>query len=234
MSKKVAVMQPYFFPYIGYFQLINSANVFVNFDDVNFIKKGWISRNYILNKDKPFLFSIPLEKPSQNRLIRDLSINNVSDWKIKFLKTVSHFYKNAVCFNDVYKVIDDVINFESNNLSEFVLNSIKKIAGFLNIKVKFIDSSSKYNNSDLKRENRIIDICKKEKAGEYINPIGGVALYSKSDFESCGIKLSFLKSGKIRYKQFNDNFIDNLSIIDILMFNPKERVSELLNNYKII
>lgn len=233
MSKKVAVMQPYLFPYIGYFQLINACDCFINFDDVKYIKKGWINKNYILSNSKPLLFSMPLEKASQNKSIREINICDDPNWKRKFLLTLQFSYEKAEYYKIIIKLIKDILNFENRNLSEFLLNSIKKISDYLSVSTEIIDSSSVFKNSDLKSEKRIIDICRQCEADEYINPIGGVELYSKQAFESEGIKLNFLKSGSITYRQFGNKFIENLSIIDILMLNNKRKIREFLNTYEL-
>lgn len=233
MSKKVAVMQPYLFPYIGYFQLIYACDCFINYDDVKYIKRGWINRNYILCNSEPLLFTMPLEKASQNKSIRDISIYDDASWKRKFLTTLHFSYKNAEFYKNIITLLEDILFFESRNLSVFILNSIKKISEYLSIPTEITDSSSVFNNDNLKKEKRIIDICRKTGADEYINPAGGIELYSKKDFESEGIKIKFLKPGYISYKQFGSKFTENLSIIDVLMFNPQKKVSEFLKEFEL-
>lgn len=231
---KIAIMQPYIFPYIGYFQLINAADKFVIYDDVNFIKKGWINRNKILVNGKANLFTIPLRKSSQNKLIKEIEISLTLHWKPKFLKTVESSYCKAPYFKDTFGIISSVIQNSELNISKFILNSLKSICNYLDIRTHIIESSAIYNNPNLKNQNKIIDICLKENADNYINPIGGLEIYSKQLFEDQGIKINFLKTKPIQYAQFDNNFIDSLSIIDVLMFNSKDRVKEILNEYELL
>ena len=227
-------MQPYLFPYIGYFQLIKAADKFVIFDDVNFINKGWINRNNILVNGKAHLFTLPLEKSGQNRLIKDIGILQNTDWKTKFLKTIDLNYRSAPYFKEINDLVSEIIGSNEKNISKYIFFSLEKINEYLDINTKIIESSSVYLNDNFKQQERIIDICIKEKADYYINPTGGMELYSKEEFKSKGIILNFIKSKKIEYKQFENTFVDSLSMIDVLMFNSKNRVREFLNEYELI
>ncbi|HMS35125.1 MAG TPA: WbqC family protein [Ignavibacteria bacterium] len=231
---KLAVMQPYLFPYIGYFQLINAVDRFVIYDDVNFIKKGWINRNNILVNGKANLFTVPLKNASQNKLIRDIEISAIYDWKKDLLKTIELSYRKAPCYEEVFEFISRIINNVEINISGYIYHSLVQINRFLNIDTEIVRTSSIYKNRLLKQQNRIIDICKKENSGEYINPIGGLELYSKKLFRENEIDLYFIKTNKIVYRQFNNEFAGSLSIIDVMMFNPKERIKEFLNDYELI
>jgi hypothetical protein len=234
MKMKIAIMQPYLFPYIGYFQLINAVDKFIVYDDVNYIKKGWINKNKILVNSSPYKFALPIKNASQNRLINELEIAGNNDWNNKFLKTIETSYKNTPFFIESFKVVESIIYSGIKNLSEFIFNSLELIIKYLEVKVEIIRSSSIYGNSYLKGEQRIIDICEKESCSEYLNPIGGVDLYNKSEFEKKGIKLKFLKSEGVCYNQFGKEFIPNLSIIDVIMFNSTEIIGSFLNKYSII
>lgn len=229
-------MQPYFFPYIGYFQLINAVDVFVFYDDVNFIKKGYINRNKILVNGTEFLFSIPLTKISQNRLIIDSTINSEEYrvWKDKFIQTIEFNYKKAPFFDSIFELICDVIKINDCSISSIAIRSVEKVADYLDLKTTFCLSSNIDKNVNLEREEKLIEICKKMGAKHYINTIGGAELYSKQNFSQHGIYLNFIKSNSIKYSQFNDNFIPNLSIIDVLMFNSKEEIFLLLKNYELL
>lgn len=234
MNKKIAIMQPYLFPYIGYFQLINAVDKFIIFDDVNYIKKGWINRNRVLVNNKPNLFIVPLKKLSQKKLIKDIEISKNCDWKSKFLKTIAHSYKKAPYFKETFEITENVILSDENKISKLILKSLYIIKKYLNIETIIIESSSIYNNCELKNQERIIDICKMENSDNYINPIGGIDLYSKEIFKDNNIKLSFIKPKDIYYKQFNNNFVNSLSIIDVLMFNSKDQTKKYLNEYELI
>ncbi|MHA1381944.1 MAG: WbqC family protein [Candidatus Helarchaeota archaeon] len=231
---KLAIMQPYLFPYIGYFQLINAVDKFIILEDVNFINRGWINRNYILVNGKKNLFTVPLEKASQNKLIKDTHIVSDTKWKINFLKTIKFSYSMAPYFKNIYPIIQIIINNKEYNLSKFIYYSLIKITEYLNIKTKIVPSSEIYRNNHLKGQYRILDICKKEKANHYINPPGGQELYERDLFEKNGIKINFIKTNYFFYKQINNEFVPNLSILDILMFNSKDQIYQFLKEYILI
>lgn len=227
-------MQPYIFPYIGYFQLINAVDKFVIYDDVNFINRGWINRNRILVNGKDSLFTIPLKDASQNKLINEIDVNWDAAWKNKFLKTIEQSYKKAPFYKEGLEIIEKTLNIEDLNTSNVIFNNLKVICEYLDITTELIPSSAIYQNTDLKAQERILDICLQEKANHYINPIGGLELYDKSYFESKGLKLNFIKAKPVIYKQFKNDFVPWLSMIDVLMFNSKETIQGFLNEYELV
>ncbi|MCZ4694014.1 hypothetical protein DWB61_03075 [Ancylomarina euxinus] len=229
---KLAIMQPYFFPYLGYIQLVNLVDKFVFYDDVNFIKNGWIARNRIIsNTNSLQYFGVNLTQASQNKLINEIKIGNDSTRK---LKTIKHVYSRAPFFNDVYPLIEACLNDPVKTIAEMSANSVVKVADYLGIETEFEFSSKCYANSiDFGRSERIVAICKQEKASTYINSIGGVELYSKDYFKKFGINLQFLDANRVTYNQFNKPFESNLSIIDVLMFNSLDRVKEYLNFFDL-
>jgi hypothetical protein len=234
---KVAIMQPYFFPYIGYFQLVAAVNKFVIYDDVNFIKGGWINRNNVLINKKSNLFTVPLNKASSNTLINETKINfkfyNI--WKVKFLRSLEQSYKKSPYFTEVYNLIENVLEIKENDLiSELAVNSIKNVSDYLQIDTEFCKSSVNYNNKTKSGQERVLDICGIEKASHYINPIGGIELYSKNTFKENGIVLNFIKSKPIIYTQFDNDFSPWLSIIDVLMFNSVSEVNKMVNQYELL
>lgn len=231
---KIAIMQPYIFPYIGYFQLINAVDKFIIYDDVNFINKGWINRNRILVNGKDCLFTIPLKEASQNKLINSIEVNWDSAWKSKFLKTIEQSYKKAPYYQQVLPLIEGLLNTEKSIFSEIIFENLTQVCQYLEIKTEIVPSSSIYHNTHLKAQERIIDICVQEKTDTYINPIGGLELYDKAAFQAIGKELFFIKSKAIRYTQFKNEFVPWLSIIDILMFNSPEHISTLLNDYELV
>ena len=231
---KVSIMQPYFFPYIGYFQLIANSDVFVIYDDVNFIKKGWINRNSILVNNTSYLFSMPLQNVSQNKLINEIFISDLDKWKMDLLKTISSSYKKAPFYQDVYPLIEKIISFDELNLAIYIQNSIQNLCAYLNINTKLIMSSEIVKNNGLKGENKIIDICLQLGATQYVNAIGGFELYTKENFRVKNIDLKFIKSEDIVYQQFKNEFVPWLSIIDVLMFNNVHDVKQILNQYELI
>jgi hypothetical protein len=235
MRNNIAIMQPYLFPYIGYYQLISSVKKFVFLDDVNFINKGWINRNYLLNKDKKELFTIPLENKSQNKLICEHKIFRPIISKNKLLEIIIRFYKKAPEFDNVINLLEDIFSDNTDNISELSMRSTIKISKFLGIKTKFYVSSEDFKNiySNSGSE-RLINIIHSSSSSEYINLIGGSDLYNKNDFLKEGVDLKFIKSLKIKYNQYENNFVENLSIIDVLMFNKIELIYKMLTRYTLI
>lgn len=231
---KIGIMQPYIFPYIGYFQLINAVDKFVLYDDVNFINKGWINRNRTLNNGKDSLFSIPLKEASQNKLINEIEVNWDINWKSKFLKTIEQCYKKAPYYQEVATIIEQTLNVDNEPISKVIENNLRLICHYLDIKTEIISSSAIYQNTHLKAQDRILDICLQEKATQYINPIGGLELYDKNIFEAQGILMNFIQSNPIEYPQFKNEFVPWLSMIDVLMFNSKEKIKEFLDNYILV
>ena len=228
---RLAVMQPYFFPYIGYWQLISAADTFVIYDDVNFIKQGYVNRNNILQNQKAHLFTLELIGASSNKKINEIKIGGNSN---KLLKTIKQNYSKSPFYKDVFPVLDEILNNEEKELSKFLGFSLVKIAKYLNIDTKFLYSSDMKNDKTFKAQDRLIEMSKILNATGYINSIGGIELYDKEVFSQNNINLSFLKTHKISYKQFNNEFVPNLSIIDILMFNDKEKIKEILTMNELI
>lgn len=231
---KLGIMQPYFLPYIGYWQLLNAVDKYIIYDDVNFIKGGWINRNRMLINGEAKLFNIQMQGSSANKLINEIEISSNYIWKRKFIKSIELNYNKAPFYKEGVSLLEEIINFNENNLSKFIENSIRKISEYLDIKTEIILSSDIKKNSNLKNQDKVIDICKVMKADEYYNAIGGMELYSFEDFYKNNIKLKFLKTHEIKYKQFNDKFIENLSILDLIMFNSKEELKEMLNRYDLV
>lgn len=234
MQKSVAIMQPYIFPYLGYFQLIASVDEFVVYDDVNFIKKGWIHRNNILINGQSSQFNIPLIQASQNKKINEIEVANDTLWQAKLLKSIEQAYKKAPFFYETFDLISKIINHPQINLAQFITYSLKEICQYLALKTKIIESSSVFGNESLKAQNRIIDICQRLNATHYINAIGGKELYDFESFMHQNIQLKFIKSNPIVYKQFKNEFVNHLSIIDVLMFNSSAEIAVLLQSKQLI
>jgi len=234
---KLGIMQPYFFPYIGYFQLINAVDEFVIYDDVNYIKQGWINRNRIIVNKREYFFSIDLIKASSFKKINEIEVLYEDKKIFKTLKSFKESYKKAPFFNDIYPIVEESFLFIKSNrlLSNVIHHSLKNISDFLEIKTNFHISSEVFSESEkLGRTERLINICEKVEAKTYINPIGGEHLYDKKIFKQSGIDLLFLEPKMISYNHFNDEFIPGLSIIDVLMFNSRQNVILMLENYSLI
>lgn len=231
---KVGIMQPYFLPYIGYWQLLNAVDKYIIYDDVNFIKGGWINRNRILVNKEPKMLTLRLNGASPNKLINEIEIQDNNIQRKKILKTIDASYRKAPYFNIIYPLVEEVINFDELNMVKFIENSFKVICRYLDIKTELVLSSNINKNNELKSQDKVIDVCKKLKVTEYYNAIGGQELYSYDEFKKEKIELKFLKTSDIKYKQFDNNFVSNLSILDILMFNSKEEIKKMLDCYEIM
>ena len=230
---KLGIMQPYFFPYIGHFQLINGVDKFVLLDDVNFKKGGWINRNKMLLHDEQFLFTIPLKNASSFRPLNELDVDreHYCIWREKFLRTLEHAYKKAPFFNEVYSLVYDVLHSDFMTIAQLSSNSLYKMCGYLGIATPFVTTSTIYHNRELSTQDRIIDIAMQEHAATYINLSGGAKLYSKEAFRRHGITLKFMISDPIVYDQWGNGFVPSLSIIDVAMFNSVEATRGFLTSY---
>ena len=231
----LAIMQPYLFPYIGYFQLIHAADKFVFYDDVNFIKQGWINRNRILQSGKPNYFTLPVKAISSFNKICDTQIDDKAYevWRKKILKTLSFNYSKAPYYKDVIGIIENSIAPGASLVSEVAKKSITATATYLDVQTEIVFSSSVYANNNLSAQQRVIDICKKENAVTYINVSGGLELYNANDFLNEKVELKFIKPAEVTYNQFTAAFHPALSIIDVLMFCSKAEIKTFLDSYHL-
>lgn len=225
---RIAIMQPYFFPYIGYFQLIRDVDLFVVYDDVNFITRSWISRNRILLGGAPHLFTLQLEDASSSKKINEIQRG---DNRKKLLKTVSQAYAKAPCFREAMPLIEEAMMNEERQLSLYLLHQLQSVARYLNLSTEFILSSEVPKENTLRGQDKILAICEALRADAYCNAIGGMELYSEKDFAARGIDLKFIRSDRIEYPQFGNDFVPWLSIIDVLMFNPPRSAMRFLDAY---
>lgn len=233
---KIAIMQPYFFPYIGYFQLINAVDKFILLDTVQFIRHGWIERNRVLKNSNEWLYiKSPLLKHSRETLIKDIYIRK-DDWQKKILAQLITYKKQAPFYKEVIDLLYSIFLVNTDNISFFNFNSLCKISEYLNISTPIeIFSNAKIEIEQINDSGDwALNISKSINATHYINPIGGVHLFDKKKFEDSKIKLSFLKTNEITYTQFDNEFVPYLSIIDVLMFNSKEQIIEMLKEYTLV
>jgi hypothetical protein len=231
---KLAIMQPYFLPYIGYFQLINAVDEFVVYDNIEFSKKGWINRNRILVNGKDSYISVPLKKDSDYLDVKDRYLAEIwSSERNKMLNKINSSYRKSPNFNSIYPLIEECIMFEERNLFKFILNSFNLVKKYLGIHTPLLTSSTISIDHELRAEKKVIEICKAMSADHYINPITGKVLYRKEVFGEKEIALSFLECKASAYPQFGNTFVPRLSIIDVMMFNSKERINEMLKEYEI-
>ena len=224
--KKLAIMQPYFFPYIGYFQLIHAVDEFIIYDNIEYTKKGWINRNQISNSGSNRIITLPIKKASDYLNIIDRELAPCWDQdKEKMLNLIKSSYCKSPFFKESYNVIERCLMYEDANLFNFVFNSVKSINEYLNIQTPITVSSSLGINHELTGKDKIISICKNQHAPVYINAIGGVDLYSKDEFQSHNIRLNFIKPNPD---------INKLSIIDLMMSKSKGDIQEGLQSYKFV
>jgi hypothetical protein len=232
---KVAIMQPYLFPYLGYFQLIHSVDTFVFYDDVNYIKNGWIDRNRILVNGAPSYFKVPLVEASSFKLIDEIEINySIYDrWLNTLNKTIDHSYKKSKYYERTKSLMFDVLGRRYSSIAELAMESTVATMNCIGVKTEFCSSRSKHSNTKKGRQDRLIEICTKEEASVYINPIGGADLYSHEDFIAKGIQLMLLSPTLSPYSQKSKEFIPGLSIIDVLMNEEPAHILNLLRECKI-
>lgn len=223
----LAIMQPYFFPYIGYWKLINAADIFVIYDDVNYIKQGYINRNSILLESKAQKITLEVIGASSGKMINEVRVGGNNK---KILKGIDQAYKKAPNYEKVFPLIQSILEDPEQNLAKFLGNSIQKISAYLEMNTKIIYSSDLEKDNSLKAQEKVLDICQRLEASHYINAIGGQELYCKETFRSKKIGLDFIQTELVEYQQFKNEFIPNLSIIDVMMFNNIDTIKEMLKN----
>ena len=221
-------MQPYFLPYIGYWQLMNAVDVYVVFDDVNYINGGWINRNRILVNGQSQYITVPLLGASQNKLINEIQVDTKSKLFKKQLRTVEMAYKKAPMFSEVFPILEALFMEPKEKLVDLISESFRLVRERLNIHSELILSSQIEKDNTLKGQDKILAICKTLGADEYINAIGGKVLYDRKNFAESHIQLRFLKTDDIFYSQFGAPFQANLSILDMIMFLPVDKITKSL------
>ncbi len=251
---KIAGNQSYFFPYIGYFQLINAVDKFIISDNLSFVNKGWVNRNKILVKNTgTIMVTVPLKNRNSCSKICDIKIDDQNGslyWRKKLCKTIYVNYRQAHMFDAIFPFLEALINYPTEFLSELNTHAIESICNYLNINTIIENDPNKYrhieellfdskyisdNYGDLESKIvRVLEICKYEKADMLFNLIGGSSLYSKDIFKKYNIDINFLKMGDITYKQNGGSFFPKLSIIDVLMYNPIERIREMLGDFELL
>lgn len=231
---KVGIMQPYFFPYIGYWQLLNAVDKYVVYDDVNFIKGGWINRNRILNNGKIQYINIQMKGASAYKHINEIECAENTVFTLKNIKMLENIYGKAPYFSEAFPIILDILQNEETNLAKYLIFSINKICTYLSIDTHILISSEIEKDEKLRGKDKVIDICKRLNATDYYNPIGGISLYSYQEFKENGINLHFLKTREIKYSQGTNEFAENLSIIDVMMYNSKEDIKKMLLEFDLM
>jgi hypothetical protein len=231
---KLAVMQPYFFPYIGYFQLIAAVDQFIVYDNIKYTKKGWINRNRMLQNGKDAVFSLPLKRGSDSLDIceRELAEDFNRD---KLLNQLKEAYRHAPYFAQTFSLVAQIVRYDDTNLFRFLHHSIVKTCEHLGIFTEIRVSSGIPIDHTLKSQDKVLALCKAAGATTYVNPIGGMELYSKDIFRKSGIDLQFIQSTPFEYPQFGDPFVPWLSIVDVMMFNSVDTIrTGGSTNYQLI
>lgn len=224
-------MQPYLFPYLGYFQLIQSVDRFVLYDDVTYIKQGWVNRNQIRVSGKPMLFTLPLKGASSNTLIRELLLDPAQyrAWRTKFLRTVEQAYSRAPYKGEVLELLGDVFAERATHLAPLLATGIEAVLRRAGCTTQVIPTAVQYANAHLHGQDRILDICAQEGATTYVNAPGGRDLYDHGRFGEHGVELRFLCPHLVPYEQGGAPFLPGLSIIDVMMYTSPELLHTLMN-----
>jgi hypothetical protein len=231
---RLAIMQPYFFPYIGYFQLISAVDQFIVYDNIKYTKKGWINRNRMLQNGKDVMFSLPLKSDSDFLDVREREL--AADFnREKLLNQFKGAYLRAPYFAHTFPLVEQIVRYQDTNLFRFLHHSIIKTCEHLGITTEIRVSSDISIDHDLKNQDKVLALCEAVGATTYVNAIGGIELYSKDDFRKKGIELKFIHSQPFEYMQFGDAYVPWLSIIDVMMFNSKEATHKYINgNFDLI
>jgi hypothetical protein len=231
---KLGVMQPYFLPYVGYFQLIAAVDLFIVYDNIKYTKSGWINRNRFLLNGRDETFTLPLAKGSDSLDIRDRRIAETFDPE-RFLARLKGAYSRAPHFASTMALLDDVVRFDDANLFAFLHHSITRVCRHMGIDTPIRISSQVEIDHGLTAEDKVLALCTASGATTYINPIGGQELYSKERFARHGVELKFLRSRAQSYVQFGGEFVPWLSIVDVLMFNgPAVIDATLSSGYELV
>ena len=252
---KLAIMQPYFMPYIGYFQAIKAVDKYILYSNLTFIKDGWMNRNRLqLRNGQVQIISVPLKHKSSNTMIYDIEVDNSQPWQKKLLKTIFLNYKPATYFDEIYPFLEDLLTKQYNTLSELNAETIRAIAKYLDISTEIESDNTRFLDMEqlldvveddysvmpflkthpVRKVARVLEMCRREDCHDFVNAIGGQALYSKEEFKLYGIDLHFVQTHEFTYPQLAPGFEPNLSIIDVLMHNGKEGTKKLLNEYTLI
>ncbi len=230
----VSIMQPYLFPYIGYFQLMSCSDVFVIHDDVQYIQGGWINRNRILIDDEAQWLSLPVASADYRQPINQRHYLLEDRLASKFRRRIVGAYACAPYFKNVMPVIDEILMHDDSNVARFNANQLRQVSSYMGIDKPITLSSSIEKDDRLAGQERVIELCKTVGANCYINPAGGLTLYQPDRFFGAGIELRFLQSMAPEYPQGNGAHVKSLSIIDVLMFNDLPRIKSMLTQYQLI
>jgi WbqC-like protein family len=231
---KIAIMQPYFLPYIGYFQLIASVDLFIIYDNIKYTKKGWINRNRFLSNGSDRVFSVPLRKDSDSLDVRDRALAAEFD-RSKLVNQLREPYRSAPYFQEAFPIVERAVLAPLDNLFNYINNSVAEVCRYLRIGTPIVPSSSLTVDPTLRAQDKVLAFCKAVGASVYVNAIGGLELYGKEAFASEDIALKFLKTLDIEYRQFGGPHVPWLSIVDVMMFNSIVTIRQFIETrYELI
>ena len=234
-DRKLAIMQPYFFPYIAYYALLNLVDEFILFDTPQFIRHGWIERNRILNfhKLEPMYFKVPLLKKSNRLKINEITIDKQKNWKQKILSQLIPYKKKATFYPNVILLLEEIFSQEFESIAELNYHSLVITAKYLgiNTEIKLLSKMNLSINPAKEADEWALEITKALAYKNYYNAENGHLFFDKSKYENEGIQLFFLKMQATRYNQKIDEFIPFLSLIDVMMFNSVDEIQDMLKNY---
>lgn len=231
----LGIMQPYFFPYLGYFDLINCSDQWVVFDTAQYIRHGWVNRNRILHPKESWQYIIvPTKKSSREEKISNILINAETDWKRKILGQLQHYKKTARYFKETIGLVEECISIAETNLSRLNTAILAKVCAHLGIPFNFEFFS------EMALELGPVDgpgdwalrISQALGASEYVNPPGGRQIFDPQKFQELGIKLTIREIPPLEYSCRKYEFIPGLSIIDVLMWNSPEQIKDFLDRQK--
>lgn len=231
----IGLMQPYFLPYLGYWQLVDAVDEFIIHDDVEYSKGGWYNRNNILLNNQKHLFTLPLAKASDSEKINKREFaNSITKEKEKVIRKIQNAYVKSPHFKKTFEILEEIFQKDTQSLVTFNVHAIQSICRTLQISTPVSLSSELKIGDNITGPDRVLAVCKQKQAKKYINPIGGKSLYSAEIFASHGVSLKFIEMLDIRYFQNSTNFIPSLSIIDALFHVGIEETKSLLTQYRLI
>lgn len=233
----IALQQPYFLPYLGYFALIKHTTHWIVFDTPQFIRQGWIQRNRILKPVEGWQYiGVPIEKHSRDIAIKDIKIRQTEKWGEKILAQLEHYKKKAPYYSETIKLVEKIVLNNTDSIVEMNVNALSLVCNYLNIDFSY----QIYSESDF-RVDRVnnpdewaLETCKILGAKIYYNLSGGIEFYDSEKYKQNGIELYFLKLNINEYNQKRSTFEPALSIVDVLMFNDVEQIKDYLNDYEFV
>jgi len=233
----LGIMQPYFFPFTGYFSLVMATNEWIVFDPVQFIRHGWIERNRILKPEEGWQYvSVPLVKQSRETLITNTQIKVSEPWQEKIFRQLDHYRKRAPYYTTVVEFLHDCFKYETSSITKLNTYLLKAVCGYIGITctAHIYSEMSIVHDEVIESGEWALHISKALNAKGYINPAGGVKLFNKDKFRHAGIRLQFLTNNLKPYNQRRSNFEAGLSIIDTMMFCSPEEIRGLVGDYELV